>query len=192
MKAYREVHDFWFTNGKPNMKLWFDKNDQVDRQIREKFEPWLNQYPDADFESWKQTPEGLVSLVIMLDQFPRNAFRGTPRMFEYDADARDVAQEGLELGWQDQLPIHKAMFMLLPLEHSEDVTDQKECVRLFKDLFARASADEIELAEGVLQYAERHLAIIDRFGRFPHRNAVLGRTSTPEEIEFLKQPGSGF
>lgn len=193
MKSYHDVHTFWFGDGKtPNMKLWFEKNEQVDKQIRDKFGPWLGQYPDPEFEEWRQVPQGLVSLVVMLDQFPRNAFRGTPKMFEYDADARDVAQEGLEKGWQDQLPVAQATFLFLPFEHSEDISDQKECIRLFQDLVARATSEEKNLAKGGLDYARKHLVIIEKFGRFPHRNKTLGRESTREELEFLKQPGSSF
>jgi len=192
VKRFEEIYDYWVGDGRPRMELWFKKDPKVDNEIRAKFGPWLDDYDASVFEPWKSTPQGLVSLVILLDQFPRNAYRGTPRMFEFDNEALEVAKEGLEKGLHDQLNLFECMFLTLPLEHSEDITDQIESVRLFQDLDARTGPEQKAFSKSLLDYAVRHHAIIERFGRFPHRNEVLGRASTPEEIEFLKTPGSGF
>lgn len=190
---HAEVFKFWFGDGtKPQMQLWFTKNDGTDKQIRDKFGPILEKFDMIDFESWKSTPEGHLSLVVLLDQFPRNAYRGTPKSFEYDNDALEVAREALDKGLHDLLPPHQAMFLLLPFEHSEDITDQRESVRLFEDQHTRLASIDKKMADETLDYAKRHMKIIEKFGRFPHRNIILGRESTREELEFLKTPGSGF
>ena len=191
MKRWQEVYDFWI-GAKPNLEKWFKKDPALDDEIRRRFGPWLDAYDPLDFESWKTEPRSLVSLVILLDQFPRNAFRGTPKSFQFDMDALDVAREGLEKGFQDQLNIHEALFLSLPFEHSEDITDQQESVRLTQDRLDTASSTEREFAKITHDYAVKHLEVIEKFGRFPHRNAILGRASTPEELEFLKKPGSSF
>ena len=139
-----------------------------------------------DFEAWKHEPKSILSMVILLDQFPRNAFRGSARSFEYDLHALEAAREALEKGFDTSLSPTEAGFLVLPFEHSEDITDQKEAVRLARDLTERGAGKDL------YEFAVRHHDIIESFGRFPHRNAVLGRPSTPEEIEFLKLPGSSF
>lgn len=190
---FNEVYKFWFGDGTTNrMQLWFEKSDTVDRQIRDKYGPILDKFDMVDFESWKASDQGHLALVILLDQFPRNAFRGTAKAFQFDAEALEVAKEALDKGLHDSLPPLQAMFLLLPFEHSEDITDQKECVRLFEDLHPRMAAVDKKAADETLDYAKRHMKVIERFGRFPHRNSILGRPSTPEENEFLKTPGSSF
>ena len=190
---YKEVLKFWFGDSNTgNMKLWFEKSEAVDKQIRDKFGAALDDFNMVDYESWKATDDGHLALVILLDQFPRNAFRGTPKSFAFDAEALEVAKEALEKGLHDTLSPFQVMFLLLPFEHSEDITDQREGVRLFEDLHPRMAAIDKKTADETLDYAKRHMKIIERFGRFPHRNAILGRTSTFEELEFLKTPGSSF
>jgi uncharacterized protein (DUF924 family) len=137
----------------------------------------------GDFDHWRETAAGCVALCILLDQAPRNLFRGDPRSFASDAAARAVTRHALARGLDRDLPQEQRAFLYLPLEHSENLADQEACVRLFAGLD--------ENPDG-LDYAVRHRDIIARFGRFPHRNAVLGRTSTPEETEFLTQAGSSF
>ncbi|MCY1012744.1 DUF924 domain-containing protein [Nannocystis pusilla] len=124
-----------------------------------------------------------MALVILLDQFPRNMFRGTPEAFASDAKAREVANAALDAGHEHALTQEERLFLYLPLEHSEELADQERCVELMRAL------DETPMW---LDYAVRHRDVIARFGRFPHRNAVLGRESTAEECEFLMQPGSSF
>lgn len=192
MRRFEEVYEFWFGKENPDVSMWFKKDLELDRQIRERFGPWLDAYSPQEFQEWKKTPQGLVSLVILLDQFPRNAYRGTARMFAYDQEALATAKEGLSKGWFEQLNIYEALFLCLPLEHSENLADQEECVRLAKVMQARATAEQQSFAAMTLDYAVRHRDIIAQFGRFPHRNEVLGRVSTPQEVEFLKSPGSSF
>ena len=192
MNKFSDVYDFWIGDGKVKMDLWFKKDPVVDKKIRDKFGPWLDSFEMVDYEEWKTTPKGLVSLIILLDQFPRNAFRDTKRMFAFDQEALDTTREGLDRGMHDQLSLCENLFLTLPLEHSEDITDQKECVRLFQDMYDNAKADQKEFAAQILDYAKKHMAIIEKFGRFPHRNFVLGRSSSPEELAFLKTPGSSF
>lgn len=191
MKRWEEVYDFWIGEN-PKTEIWFKKDPVIDSQIRDKFGPWLEDFDHNDYEPWKTSPRGLLSLVILLDQFPRNAFRGSARSFDFDMFALDAARDGLDRGFQDQLNTHEGMFLILPFEHSEDITDQKEGVRLAQDLVERAENKDKKFAAMVLEYAIKHHDIIEKFGRFPHRNEVLGRTSLPTEIEFLKTPGSSF
>ena len=183
MKDWREVHSFWFNQP---AERWFRKDEQFDQQIRAKFGAWLETFEPEEYESWRLEPQPLLSLVILLDQFPRNAFRGTPRSFQYDGLALDAAREALEKGFDSSLSAAEAGFLVLPFEHSEDITDQKEAVRLARDLTERGAGKDL------YEFAVRHHDVIEKFGRFPHRNAVLGRASTPEELEFLKKPGSSF
>ena len=126
---------------------------------------------------------GCLALCILLDQVPRNLFRGTPRAFILDPAAREVTRHALQQGFDSGLKETERMFLYLPLEHSEDLSDQQDCVRLMGALPNGAE---------YLSYAERHRDVIARFGRFPHRNGILGRDSTEEELEFLKQSGSSF
>lgn len=134
-------------------------------------------------DAWAESIDGALALVIALDQFPRNMFRGTPRAFAADAKAREIADQAISRGFDRVLLPPKRGFLYLPFEHSEKLEDQKRCVALFE-----AAGDD---ADGLL-WAVKHLRIIERFGRFPHRNRILGRESTPEEIEFLTQPDSSF
>ena len=175
-----EVLVFWFEE--LTSDEWFRGGDAVDDRIRERFldlhEALRNEVP----ESWRATGRGMLAAVIALDQFPRNLYRGDPRAFAADAMALGLAEEAIERGLDRAMSTDERRFLYLPLEHSEDPAVQARSVRLF------ASLDDAD----TLGYAERHREIIDRFGRFPHRNAVLGRESTPEEIEFLKEPDSSF
>ncbi len=191
MKNWQEVYDFWIGEN-PKPEMWFKKDKALDDQIRAKFGPWLENFDPVDYEEWRETPRGLVSLLILLDQFPRNAFRGTRRSFEFDGEALEVAREGLEKGYQDVATDYETMFLILPFEHSEDITDQKECVRLAHDWVARAKPEYKAFAQSGLDFAIKHHDIIQKFGRFPHRNEILKRESTQDEIAFLKTPGSSF
>lgn len=170
----KDVLDFWFsTQMRAN---WFEKSDAIDAQIREKF---LTAYEDARndrMESWKQQAESALALTIIFDQFPRNMFRGSPRAFESDGLARDVSFQALDHDFDQQLTAEQRQFFYLPLMHSENLADQRRSVELYEKL-----ADPLSL-----NFARQHLEIIERFKRFPHRNQVLGRESTEEEIEFLK------
>ena len=171
-----EVLDFWFTRDR---KAWFEKNPAFDEEIRVRFLPFYDAALDGRLEYWKNEPKSCVALVILLDQLPRNMFRGSARAFASDGLALNAARAIVDQGWDKALSPDERMFAYLPFEHSEALVDQERSLKLFE-------GDEN------YEWARRHWEIVRRFGRFPHRNAALGRASTPEEIEFLKTPGSGF
>jgi uncharacterized protein (DUF924 family) len=189
--GFREVLDFWFGPansaefGKPR-EVWFRKSDEFDDAIRARFLDLHRQAADGQLQRWQAAPDSLLALIVVLDQFSRNLFRGSSRAFAADAQALAAAQ--LAVARRDDralLPVQR-WFVYLPFEHAEDLASQRRSLELFEGL--RGDADSPD----TIDYARRHYDIIARFGRFPHRNAVLGRISTPEEVEFLKQPGSGF
>jgi uncharacterized protein (DUF924 family) len=173
-----EVLRFWFDE---HPKDWFVKNSAFDTEIHSRFSPVHEAASAGRLAHWSEEARSCLALVIVLDQFPRNMFRGTARAFATDALARAGARVILEHGWDRQMTQQERLFAYLPFEHSESLEDQILSCELMKDF-------EPEQA----RYALRHREIIERFGRFPHRNAVLGRDSTAAEIEFLKLPGSGF
>ena len=168
-------------------KRWFKRDDAFDAHLRERFGAWIDEAARGELDHWMATPEGALALVIVLDQLPRNCRRGSPRAFACDGKAVQVARRMVASGADRRLPTaqHRA-FVYLPFEHSERVDDQRESLRLQRE-FVRETGNQ-EYA----RHAERHAEIVERFGRFPHRNAVLGRASTDEEIAFLKEPWSSF
>ncbi len=175
-----EVLRFWFEETPPDRR--FRADPKFDAEIARRFGDAVEAAGRGELDHWQETPEGALALVVLLDQFPRNIHRGSPRAFAFDAKAREVARRAIAAGFDRKLPRGRRAFFYLPFEHSEDLTDQVRAVHLFATL-----GDE-----GLLDWAFRHWRIVARFGRFPHRNAVLGRTSTPEEERFLATPGSGF
>ena len=186
------VLDFWF--GAPGSaehgsarKAWFAKDDAFDTEVRERFAALIERALRGELEEWGSAARPALAQVIVLDQLTRNAFRGTSRAFAGDARALAAASRMVGLRQDDELPTFMRAFVYLPFEHAEGLAMQDEAVRLMKRL--AASDPEQQTA---LDYAHRHRAIIERFGRFPHRNDILGRRSTAEEIAFLKQPGSSF
>ncbi len=188
---YRGVLDFWFgTGGSPEYgkprEEWFRKSDEFDAAIRTRFLDLHRLAAAGQMQPWQAAPDSLLALILVLDQFPRNLFRGSSRAFSTDAQAQAAAQLAVARGHDRTLLPVQRWFVYLPFEHAEDLGLQRRCLELFEGL--RADADSAD----TIDYARRHYEIIARFGRFPHRNAVMGRISTPEEIEFLKQPGSGF
>ena len=185
--AAHEVLDFWFgapgslQYGKPRAE-WFRKSTDFDALIRSRFLPLVEQAAAGQLVQWRDSPLTLLALIVVLDQFPRNLFRESRRAFATDAMALDCARCMTVQRWDQRLHAVERGFVYLPFEHAEDIEAQRESMRLFASL----GRDDL------LEWARKHYVIIERFGRFPHRNAVLGRVSTPEEMEFLKQPGSGF
>jgi len=178
----QEVLDFWFDpalDAAQRNKRWFAKDAAFDAEIRRRFLPLYEEAAAGRLASWMESPRSALALVVVLDQFPRNMFRGEARAFAADELARDAA--GALLSRLDDLSPEERLFACLPYEHSESMADQDLACELIAPLGAE-----------LFRYAERHREIIQRFGRFPHRNAALGRASTAEEIEFLKLPGSGF
>lgn len=175
-----DVTGFWFS---PEVKPhWFKPDPELDRRIEATFAPLIEQAAAGSFDDWLRDAQGLLALCLLLDQFPRNIWRGTPRAYAYDGEARRVAAVGIERGLDRLLEPEQRLFIYLPFEHSEDLADQERSVRLMRTL-GDPDWD---------YYAERHREIIARFGRFPHRNVILGRPSTPEELAFLKEPNSSF
>lgn len=168
-------------------KLWFGKQPEFDRTIHDRFKALYQQAAAGELDQWQQSSLGSLALILVLDQFPRNMFRNTPQAFATDAKARDISKAVIRRGCDRLLHPVQRMFIYLPLEHSENRDDQSQSVRLTQSL---AAADPA-LAD-CFDYAQRHQVVIERFGRFPHRNAILGRKTTPEEAEFLQQPGSRF
>jgi uncharacterized protein (DUF924 family) len=185
------ILDFWFLpSDHPDYckyrNAWFEKNDAFDTEIRGHFAGDLEWAAAGEFDHLTDAPLGALAVVLIFDQFPRNLFRGKAQAFAYDAKARDVARKAVDAGFDRRLLPEQCMFLYLPFEHSEDLADQERCVQLCQTMPAGP------LRDNCVDYAQRHQVIIKRFGRFPHRNAALGRASTAAEIEFLKQPGSSF
>lgn len=170
-----DILAFWRDAGEDK---WFTRDDAFDAEIREKFLVTHEAAAAGKLSDWEMSPDGALALCIVLDQFPRNMFRGDARTYATDPLARAVANRALKRGYDQDVPDNMRGFLFLPFMHSEDMTDQLRCIELY-----RAAGDKN------LNYAERHADIIRRFGRFPHRNAVLGRDTTPEEQAYLDEGG---
>jgi uncharacterized protein (DUF924 family) len=185
-----DVLDFWFDAAA--QAAWFDNDPAFDARIRDQFGDVLETAARGDLDHWTATPGGWLALLIVLDQFSRNIHRGDARAWAADAKAQAMAQAGIARG--DDLPLSplQRLFAYLPLEHAEDSALQRRSVELFEQLLAQSPASERDRYEDFLDYARRHRDVIDHFGRFPHRNATLGRINTPEESAYLTRPGSGF
>lgn len=186
----RDVLEFWFRDGRDgDREIWFKRDDGFDAEIRARFGDLVVPARDGQLDSWADSPEGALALTLLLDQFPRNLFRGSPEAFASDphalALARRVMRERLDLG---MTPTERG-FLYLPLEHAESREAQDQSVAAFEGL---RDFPPCAKPGGTIDYAWRHWHVIRRFGRFPHRNAVLGRESTPAELAYLARPGAGF
>lgn len=170
-----ELLDFWRKAGFPG---WFGKDADFDHAFTSRFADLHGKAVAGDLDGWKDSREGALALLILLDQYPRNAFRGTPRAFEHDPQALALAKEFIDKGYDVETDEDLRVFFYLPLEHSEDLADQERSVELCT-----------ALSDKVLDYAMEHRDIIRRFGRFPHRNPILGRESTPEELAYIEAGG---
>ena len=182
------LHAFWFGTSPQDAEviasqsaLWWQKQPAVDTEIRKRFAPLVERAATGELDSWLGELRGRLALILLTDQFPRNIWRGQAAAFAFDVLALRWAKETIE-----------RVFLYLPLEHSEDLTDQRDAVRLFDTLAGEVAPAARPAFAGYLDYARRHLEIIERFGRFPHRNAALGRETSAAEAEVLRQPGSGF
>jgi uncharacterized protein (DUF924 family) len=187
------ILSFWFhtLDYDRGRKRWFGKDDAFDAEIRRRFEADHERAAAGAYDALAATADGALALVILLDQVPRNIHRGTARAFAADPQARNVAGRAVDAGFDRTLPPVRRIFLYLPFEHSEDLADQRRAVALFESLPTAPGFPDAARAE-TIDYARRHLDIVARFGRFPHRNAALGRPSTPEEARFLTEPGSSF
>jgi len=172
--------------------LWFEKNDGFDAEIRQRFGGWIDPASEGKLAHWEETPGTAFALVVLLDQFPRNIHRGSPRAYYYDPAARRLAGRAIARGHDRATPLDQRFFFYLPYEHSEALADQARSVELFRAWADAHEGSAHAAAVDQLRYVHRHEEIIRRFGRFPHRNAVLGRLSTPAELEFLQEPMSSF
>lgn len=199
METHDTILQFWFGSNpddkavvEEKSKLWWSKNPQVDQEIRERFEPTVTKAANRELADWAETPAGCLALIILTDQFPRNIYRDTPKAFSLDPLARSWCKEGMRRHFHEGLRPIQRVFFYLPLEHSESMEDQDQSVALYRELMDAAAPELRPAFDGFLDFAVRHRDVVKRFGRYPHRNRILGRESTPEEAAFLKEKGSSF
>lgn len=200
-KRIDRILNFWFGNLKDNeipsqecRRIWWIKDDENDKKIKDHFENDLALARKGDLEDWELTPSGTLALILLLDQFPRNIYRGTLRAFSQDQKAIEICIGGIERGFDTNLHAVKRIFFYMPLMHSEDMGMQEKSIERYstlKELFTVPPLLAKMVSEN-LNYAHSHYAIVKKFGRYPHRNHILGRESTPEETRFLTEPGSKF
>jgi len=197
MSDHQDVLDFWFGGvsgdwgGEGNADRWFRSSAEFDAEIAARFGGLVESLPES-YRSWLGEPLSGLAAVIALDQFPRNIFRGTAKAFAFDSHALDSCLSLIESGAERSLLPVQRLFLYMPLEHSEDLAMQELCVSKFGRLAEEAPEEHRKFAEGNLGYAKMHLDLIRRFGRFPHRNGLLGRAATPEEIAYLEGGGETF
>ena len=199
MEDVESILHYWFGGATDDAEivreksaLWWKQDSKVDAEIRRRFEMMLDAEIKNEFASWSSSPRGQLARVLLCDQFPRNMYRDSPRAFDYDERARKLAREALDAGQDKKLRPVERVFLYLPFEHSETVDDQTLSLRLYTALVEYVPETDRPTYQKFLEFARKHKEIIDRFGRFPHRNAILGRQSTAAEAEFLKGPGSSF
>ena len=178
----KDILDFWFEETQP--KQWFQVNEDFDQAIRDRFEDEYNNAFAGNYDEWQNDAYGSLALCVLLDQFPRNMYRGTPKAFEADKKALIIAKYAVAKGLDQVHSSQKKRFLYLPFEHSESLSDQRRSLELFE---TTRNADPLGY-----DYAKRHYDVIEQYGRFPHRNKILGRENTPEEEEYLAQDGAGF
>lgn len=183
---------FWFADAATDddtaarrIETWFGASAAFDGACHGSFADWPDRALRGDFDAWRATPRGALALVLALDQLPRNLFRGTARAFAYDEAARTVASAAVERGFDRAVAPIEASFLYLPFEHAEDAALQERSVALFEALHTRAPASLAAAFASFTDYARRHRDVIARFGRFPHRNAAVGRASTAAEVAWL-------
>jgi uncharacterized protein (DUF924 family) len=199
MRKVEEILRFWFGESatsealpEKRRRLWFGGSETTDRRIRERFGADVRRAARGEYDHWPRTARGALGLILLLDQFTRNIYRDTPAAYAQDAKSREVCLAGLEKGQDRLLGVAERAFFYLPLEHAENRRLQMRSVQAFAALRNEAPPQMKAMSESFYDYALRHQAVIERFGRFPHRNAVLSRPSTAEEEAFLQQPGSSF
>lgn len=199
MDTHGIIHEFWFGSD-PNdtvvaqqkSNLWWAKKAENDQEIARRFGVYVDLAARGELNNWTGLPRSMLELILLTDQFPRCIYRNTPKAFEFDALAQEWCLSGIKQGMDMKLRPVERIFFYLPLEHAESMEHQEHSVRLYTKLFQEVPANQVDQFRGYLTFALRHRNIVARFGRFPHRNAILGRTSTPEETAFLLEPGSSF
>lgn len=202
METQKSIQEFWFGDRADHAdeaviaarqaKLWWSKDEALDALIRQRFAKLSESALAGNLDDWALTSDGCMSLILLCDQFPRNMYRDTPAAFASDAKALALSKAGIASDLDKNLRAIQRVFFYLPFEHSESLAEQDYAVTLFEQLASEASAAHQTMFDGFLNFALRHREVIRRFQRFPHRNKILGRVSTAEELEFLSQPGSSF
>jgi len=200
MDEARAIRDYWFGSEpftaatlEARLGIWFgEPGAPQDEEIRTRFGALVERALAGELAGWADGPRRRLSLILLLDQFPRNIFRGTARAFEGDRQALALTLSGMQSAADAALDVVERMFFYLPLEHAESLDAQDESLAAYRRLLAEAPPELHETFAGTLRHAEEHRSIIERFGRFPHRNQVLGRASTPAEEEWLREGGRGF
>jgi uncharacterized protein (DUF924 family) len=196
---YEEILTFWFGEldehgraAKASQDRWWSKDPALDAQIRQQFGSTHAALMGGELDRWLACPRARLAYIVVLDQFSRNMFRDTAAMFASDPLALRAALTGIDAGMHRQLKLDERGIFYMPLLHSEELSDQERCVALFLELTNEVTRSARATMLSRVGFAERHRDIVKKFGRFPHRNAVLGRESTPDELEFLAGPGSSF
>ena len=194
-----QILTFWFADAANNVqavqqryKFWFEATPETDQQIHDQFSDVYSQARSGALETWQTAPHSCLALIITLDQFPRNLFRGTPEAFATDPQAQQMCQHGLRQNYLSELSCAEQLFFLMPLQHAEDLALQEESLRLSEAALAQAPPDWHDFLNSFLGSTRKHLELIRRFGRFPHRNIVLGRQPTPEEQAYLDSDSGSF
>lgn len=189
----QNVLQFWLSDAmdvgwprESRSKLWFGGGAQLDATVREQFGTQVEEALRGGLADWERHPLDRLALVLLLDQFTRNVYRSQPRAFAGDARAQSLATDALARGWDDALPLAGTVFLYMPLMHAEDIALQDECVRRFESLVLRAPPERTPDLQGNVDFARKHRDIIAQFGRFPYRNAALGRENSPQELDFLR------
>ena len=193
---YKQILDYWFGDLDPvtgktttdKFGIWFGKSEETDQYLTDNYKELLESAKRGELSDWQNDSDSMIALIILLDQFSRNIYRDTPEMYSADDLAVELARKSLEF----DLPTAYRVFSYMPFMHSEDLDDQNLCVDLFTQLVESVHEQAKESVQGNLKYAIEHRDIVEKYGRFPHRNKILGRQSTPEELEYLAQPGAGF
>ena len=203
MEQINTILDYWFEGIDESTEVtlellaaqrWFKKSDETDKEIADKFASDLTKARKGKYESWLETAEGSLALIILLDQFSRNIFRDSAKAFDTDLQVLEYSLRSIKRGFDQKVFPIKRQFFYLPLMHSENLKVQEKAVEFYEELLEEAQANNscVEYFENTLDYARRHYDVIKQFQRFPHRNAILKRRSTSAELEFLNQPGSSF
>ncbi len=199
MSQIDKVLDYWFGSSpddtvvsRKKSQLWWVKCNETDEEMGKRFASLVQAAAAGDLDDWAESSRGRLALIVLLDQFPRKIYRNTPAAFASDDKALGLTLEAIELGLDRELRPIERVFLYLPLEHSELLENQDRCVAVMESLVSDVPAERREIFSGYVGYAVAHRRIVERFGRFPHRNKILGRESTSEEEGFLTTPGSSF
>ena len=199
MSKYQNVLTYWFGNCTGNLDvineksgLWWKKDESLDNDIKHRFGPDLHRLKNGELTAWGSSTQAQLAMIILADQFSRNIYRNTPESFAVDPLVVSMTIEGMDTGKDLKLRLVERIFFYMPLMHAESIELQDKSVDKFTDCMNESTETEKKSFHNNLEYAIKHREIVERFGRFPHRNKILDRESTLEEIEFLKQPGSSF